>query len=182
LPTPLSHALVGLGAGCAVTGRKMPLRFWVLSAVCPILPDLDGIGFHLGIPYGHFFGHRGFLHSLFFALLLSLCAVCVFFRKEGMFSKRWWWLLTYFFFITATHGILDAFTNGGLGIALLSPFTNTRYFFPWTPIEVAPLSVRTFISAWGLRVLVSELLWIWLPLLAVVLISKVLRKRYQKES
>ena len=79
------------------------------------------------------------------------------------------------FLLTASHGILDAFTNGGLGVALLSPFDNGRYFFPWTPIEVSPIGVRAFFSAWGLGVLKSELLWVWLPLGIGVLLSRTLR-------
>ena len=59
--------------------------------------------------------------------------------------------------------MLDAFTNGGLGVALLSPFDDTRYFFPFRPIEVSPLSVRAFFSAHGLAILRSELVWVWAP-------------------
>ena len=39
-----------------------------------MVPDLDVIAFTLGIPYAHPLGHRGFLHSLLFALLLGACA------------------------------------------------------------------------------------------------------------
>jgi inner membrane protein len=37
---------------------------------------------------------------------------------------------------TASHGILDAFTNGGLGVAFFAPFDKTRYFFPVTPMKL----------------------------------------------
>jgi inner membrane protein len=62
----------------------------------------------------------------------------VLFREEMLFSGRWFFYVIFFFLLTASHGILDAFTNGGLVIALFSPFSNERYFFPWTPIEVSP--------------------------------------------
>jgi inner membrane protein len=61
-------------------------------------------------------------------------------------------LMLDFFLITASHGILDAFTNGGLGIALFSPFDNSRYFFPFRPIQVSPIGAG-FFSMRGLRVL-----------------------------
>jgi len=160
----------------------MPARFWVLSIVCPFLPDFDVIAFGFGIPYQHVFGHRGFFHSLTFALLLGILVTVVFFRKEKIFSKRWWFLTVYFVLISATHGLLDAMTNGGLGIALFAPFDNTRYFLPWTPIEVSPIGIRRFFSAWGLRVMLSEFLWVWLPSIALMLCVKLIRQKRKSAS
>ena len=81
----------------------------------------------------------------------------------------------FFFLLSASHGILDAFTNGGLGIALLSPFESTRYFFPWTPIMVSPIGIKGFLSRWGLLVIKSEPLYIWLPSLLLVIASTLIR-------
>jgi len=147
----------------------------MLSLACASLPDLDVIGYRwLYIPSYEFFGHRGFFHSPFFAALLSIVIVYLFYRYERLFSKSWWKYRIYYFVLTASHGVLDALTNGGNGIALLSPITNERYFFPWTPIEVSPLSIGGFLSQRGLTVLKSELLWIWVPcfLLSIFLIIK----------
>jgi len=73
------------------------------------------------------------------------------------------WLWTYLFLATASHGLLDAMTDGGLGVAFFSPFNNDRYFLPWRPIRVSPIGISRFFSDRGLEVLASELLWIWLP-------------------
>ena len=62
MPTVISHAMVGVAAGIAVSNRRLPKKFWGLSILCAILPDIDVVTFKLGIPYGHFFGHRGFFH------------------------------------------------------------------------------------------------------------------------
>jgi inner membrane protein len=56
----------------------------------------------------------------------------------------------------ATHGVLDAFTDGGQGIALFWPFSNQRYFAPWTPIPVAPIGMG-MLSQRGLHVILTEL-------------------------
>ena len=56
-------------------------------------------------------------------------------------------------------------TDGGLGIAFFSPFNLQRYFLPWRPIHVSPIGVSRFFSARGLRILWSEILWVWLPIL-----------------
>jgi inner membrane protein len=164
LPTIITHSAVAGFSASGFSSGKESLKFWILSFACSILPDADVIGYRwLYIPYDHFLGHRGFFHSPFFAALLSLLIVCTFYRKEVIFSNQWWKYVFYFFILAASHGLLDAFTNGGHGIALLSPFTNSRYFFPWTPIAVSPLRIKAFLSQRGLTVLISELLWIWTP-------------------
>jgi inner membrane protein len=57
-------------------------------------------------------------------------------------------------------------------VAFFSPFDNTRYFLPWRPIVVSPLSLTRFLSGRGVAVLQSELIWIWIPagLLAVLML------------
>lgn len=182
MPSIISHSLIGIVGGKVMTNQKMPKRFWFLSALFPVLPDADVITFALGIPYRHFFGHRGFFHSLSFAFLLSISAVSLFFSNEKFFSRRWWLLVLHFFLITASHGMLDALTNGGCGIALFSPFNNERYFFPWTPIQVSPISIRAFFSDWGIKVLLSEFLWVWLPLALLFIFIKKSRRKSTNES
>ena len=114
-------------------------------------------------------GHRGvhFFHSPFFAALFSLVAVILFFPRERILSSRWWAHVLFFFVVGASHGLLDAMTNGGRGIALLSPFSNNRYFLPWTPIEVSPIGIGAFLTKRGLTVMKSEILWIWVPVVAL---------------
>jgi inner membrane protein len=71
--------------------------------------------------------------------------------------------------------MLDALTNGGLGVAFFSPLENERYFFPWRPVVVSPIGVASFFSETGLRVIWSELRWVWLPFGIVCAISRVLK-------
>jgi inner membrane protein len=53
-------------------------------------------------------------------------------------------------------------------VAFFAPFDTTRYFFPVRPVLVSPIGLG-FFSRWGLRVIESELLWIWLPLAGLVI-------------
>lgn len=133
--------------------------------MCTILPDVDVIAFRFGIPYGAMFGHRGFLHLLVFAALLSVVLVG-FFARFGVRRSSRLALFVYFFLCTASHGVFDAMTSGGLGVAFFAPFSAERYFLPWRPIRVSPLSVSGFFSARGLAIIRSELVWVWLPVLA----------------
>ena len=119
---------------------------------------------------------RKFIHSILFALLFSLIITSLFFRSEKTFSKTWFTLLTFFFIATVSHGVLDALTNGGLGVAFFSPFDNTRYFFPWHPVQVSPVNVHSFFSEWGIRVLKSEIVYIWIPSILLMMASLLIRK------
>jgi len=162
MPSAFTHAAAALALGTAFAERETPVRFWVLGAVCAALPDLDVVAFKLGIPYEHVLGHRGLSHSLPIAAVLALLVVLVFFRGGAAREKRWrlWW---FFFLATASHGVLDAFTNGGLGVAFFAPFDDRRFFFPAHPIQVSSVDPLRFFSQRGLAVLKSELLWVWAP-------------------
>jgi len=173
MPTILSHAVAATALGQWCPRQRLSLRFWVWTAICAVLPDIDVIGFSLGIPYGDMLGHRGLTHSIPFAGVVGLVAArsCVTSDSLGVGSWRLGVLWVYFAAITASHGLLDALTNGGRGIAFLAPFSNHRFFFPWRPIQVSPIGVG-FFSARGLAVLQSELRWILLPSVIIALLAR----------
>ncbi len=173
MATIFSHGIVAIALGRCLGYSGSWWKLWVWSVLCSILPDVDVISFAIGIPYEHVWGHRGITHSLFFAVLLSLIVVIGVFRHVPVGSGNWWKLCVYFFLVTASHGVLDAMTNGGLGVAFFAPFDQTRYFFPWTPIEVSPIGLNGFVSARGVQVIVSEFLWIWVPVAALLLVLNV---------
>ena len=88
MPSVLSHTEVAVAAGIAFAPRDVPDHFWSFAILCSIIPDADVVGFSFGIPYNHFFGHRGFFHSPFFGLLMSIFVVVVFFRHVEIFSRH----------------------------------------------------------------------------------------------
>jgi len=183
LPSAFSHAVAALGIGACFYRPDVPRRIWVLGAACAALPDLDVIGFRFGIAYGDMLGHRGLTHSLPFAAALATAVVALGFRHgvSGLGPRALW---AYFFFATASHGFLDAFTNGGMGVAFFAPFDNTRYFFPVRPIQVSPLMPKYFFSARGWAALRSELGWVWLPAALLAAIRLTYRRvwRLREES
>lgn len=158
-----SHAVAAVGISACFYRPEIPKRVWFTGIACSVLPDIDVIGFQFGVHYGDFWGHRGFTHSLVFAVLLAsvLVAAGSSSRMVSGISRLTLW--SYLFLATASHGLLDSLTDGGLGVAFFSPFDNHRYFLPWRPIRVSPIGVSRFFSDRGLAVLQSELLWIWLP-------------------
>ena len=155
-----THAFAAAAMGSVYArGRELPARFWVLAMLLAVLPDADVAAFFFGVPYGDALGHRGFTHSLAFALLAGVVTVALLFRDAGDKAA----LAAFFALATASHPFLDALTNGGLGVAFFWPFSDARYFFPFRPVEVSPIGVGAFFSRWGLAVILSELVWVWLP-------------------
>ena len=177
MATVFSHGIAAVALGKVLTAGRMPMRFWVATVACAMLPDIDVIGFTFGISYEDMLGHRGLTHSISFAFLLSIVTVLLLFQDTSLFSSTGMVLIVYFFIVTASHGVLDAMTNGGLGVAFFAPFSNTRYFLPWRPIEVSPIGLDFFFTRRALAVIVSEIKWIWIPSALVLAIVFFWRKQ-----
>lgn len=108
-------------------------RVITLAAICAAAPDLDLIGWPLGISPESPVGHRGLTHSIPFALLLGGLATIVFLpalMKQERIAAACVLVLA-----TATHSVLDAMTSyAPTGPAFWAPFSNQRYRFAWTPL------------------------------------------------
>lgn len=174
MASSFGHAAVAITASRFLPKKLRTKTVILLGIISSIIPDADVIAFRFGIPYEHFIGHRGFTHSIFFAMLWSYLLLWLFHRKEEASSKKK--LGIFYFVCIGTHGILDAMTTGGKGIALLSPIDNERYFLPWQVIQVSPLGIERFFSSWGVEVLMSEAVFIGLPCVLLI-VAKYL---YQK--
>lgn len=180
MATIFSHAVVGLSLASWFSMRRESVRVLIAGVVCSMVPDVDAIGFRFGIRYGDFWGHRGFTHSILFAALLATMVLLLFFRRTSSpLSRVSIW--SYLFQATALHGVLDAMTDGGLGVAFFSPYDTTRYFFAWRPIHVSPISIDRFFSARGLEILQSEVLWIWVPSALLALAAWAFRRPHANE-
>jgi membrane-bound metal-dependent hydrolase YbcI (DUF457 family) len=126
LASAFSHAVAALGIGACSYGPDMPKRVWVIGALCSVIPDIDVLGFRFGIRYGDFWGHRGFTHALLFAAVMASAVILIGFRRAAPdLSRHSMWV--YFFVAAASHGFLDAMTDGGLGVAFFSPFDNPLF-------------------------------------------------------
>lgn len=181
-----AHAAAALALSAAAAPRRAstaeqrpapPRDIWrrplplvpLLAVVVALLPDVDVLGFALGIEYGDPWGHRGITHSLAFAALMAVIVTIAARRRalaSGWSPAR---LVVLLLIAGASHGLLDMLTDGGLGVAIFGPFDATRYFFPVTPIRVSPIGVSSFFTARGAKVLASEALWVGLPSLALAL-------------
>ena len=175
MPTILTHAIAGATVAQLLAPSSRRGEITWTAAACAMLPDIDVLGLSLGIPYGDLFGHRGFTHSLLFAGVVALAVTGFYWGKAN--RRDFLQILAAIFVATASHGVLDAFTNGGLGVAFFSPFDLRRYFFPIRPIEVSPLGVAALLTERGASVLRSEILWVWTPSICVFITAVIVRRR-----
>jgi inner membrane protein len=150
---------------------RVPWHLWFFGALLAVAPDLDVLAPRVPVAYRDLVAHRGLSHSLLMAAVVSTLIVLLFYRDGAwpLRAKRVWLFL---FLAMASHGLLDALTNGGPGVAFFAPFSAKRYFFPYRPLLVSPLSIQAFLTSRGVAILLNEMRWVWAPsvgLAAVVL-------------
>lgn len=176
----IGHVIVGIAGARLLASPHTPLRDRLALSmglsVLSLLPDADVIAFWLHIPYAAPWGHRGASHSLLLAGLAgALCGVWL-----GRWQGRALRALIVCVAVACSHGLLDAITDGGLGVALLWPWDQKRIFFPLRPLPVAPIGLRLF-SRRGLWVLLRETLY-FLPLLTWALWPRTPRASRRRSS
>lgn len=159
MPTILTHPAVPLAIGLGLGSKIIPKRLLVAGVVASILPDLDVLSYQFGIHYTSVYSHRGFTHSIEVALSIAMLAAFAARHLKATATSAF----LFVFAAIVSHGVLDSFTNGGSAIAFLWPFSDERFFAPYRFIEVSPIGIAPLFSARGVKVLVSELLWVWMP-------------------
>jgi inner membrane protein len=152
----LGHVMVGMAAA-RLARRGQRTIFASFSAMVvwsglSLLPDADAFGFALGVEYASRWGHRGFMHSIAFAIVVA-ALVGIAAKAMRLPALRTACIAAV---VLVSHPLLDCLTDGGLGCALLWPFSDHRFFAPWTPLPVAPIG-RGYWSMEGLRVATTEL-------------------------
>jgi inner membrane protein len=157
------HAILGATI-TKVLDYKNTKWLILVAVISTILPDIDVLAFNFGVPYGHPLGHRGFTHSIVFAILWAFLLMFVLGRQNKLL-----WFFT-IFLSTISHGVLDAMTSGGKGVGFLIPFNNERFFFPFRDIKVSPIGVERFFSEWGISVILSEIKYILFPCLIIFVV------------
>ncbi len=90
MPSIITHGVVALALaakarGVLASGRRLLL---FVCIACAILPDIDVVGFKLGVQYNSLFGHRGFTHSFFFAAIIALLLAWLLHRRSPSRSRQ----------------------------------------------------------------------------------------------
>lgn len=115
----ITQIVLGAAVGEAVAGKKMGNKAALWGAIAGTIPDLDVFLRAFAHPIDGALLHRGFSHSIVFALIASPILGWLLFRlyKRRFEYKTWAWL---FFGSIITHPMLDIFTNYG-----------TQFFWPF---------------------------------------------------
>lgn len=108
----LTQIVLGAAVGEAAGGKKLGNKAPLWGAIAGTIPDLDVFLRFFYHPIDAALVHRGFSHSILFAVLCSpIFAYLVHLIYKKKFEYRtWFWL---FFLGIITHPMLDMFTNYG---------------------------------------------------------------------
>jgi inner membrane protein len=107
----LTQIILGAAVGEAVLGKKVGNKAMLYGAIAGTIPDLDVLATHFTDTVTAIAIHRGFTHSILFAILFApVCGWLVSRYEAYKDFKGWSWLFFWAFF---THPILDAFTTWG---------------------------------------------------------------------
>lgn len=174
MASAFSHIAIPAVLFACCKSSRVNVELFVLATACSVIPDIDVVTFHFGIPYQSQWGHRGFTHSVVFALVLAALLT----RLHRRLHSKPWIIFCFCFLSCLSHALLDAMTNGGLGVALYWPFSLERVFSPFRPIQVSPIGTGRFFTEKGLKVITSELIWVLLPALMIGIIGTLIRRKY----
>jgi inner membrane protein len=163
----LTQIVLGAACGEIALGKKIGNKALLFGAIGGTIPDLDVfIGKFLYTNEVQTMAfHRGFMHSLLFAVLAAFLFGWFAYklynsskRKESTVQKDWIWL---FFLSIFTHPILDCFTP--YGTQLFAPFSNYRVAFNTIsvvdPIYTLPFLICMLVVLFFKRTNAKRLKW-----------------------
>jgi inner membrane protein len=161
------HFAPALALAVAIGPQRIGWRLTLAGAACAVLPDADFLLYVLHIDaYSGTYGHRGFTHSIGFALLVGALGALL----AGRHPPRSRWLTAGFLALcTASHPLLDGLIDRGICNAWLWPLDGARHCLPWRPVPMQGVPL------FGPERLQQELLWIGVPLLLLANAGQLLR-------
>jgi len=155
---PVAHGLVGAGLVAAALPRAGRRRLLLLAGAA--LANAADLDFLLVFFFRSRAWHRGFTHSLFFALAVFLCLLLALGRRRAREAVAFGLAYT-------SHALLDfATTRAGGGLELFWPFSADRFALRWWGLSEIP---STLPPAEVLKSLAVEFLLFAPPFLLVLL-------------
>ncbi len=109
----VTQIVLGAAVGEAVLGKKVGNKAMLYGAIAGTIPDLDTFASYFVDSVTAIEIHRGFTHSIFFAVVFAPVfgwLISKIERQSVANWKDWSWLMFWGFF---THPLLDSFTTWG---------------------------------------------------------------------
>lgn len=123
----LTHIVLGATVGEVLIGKQLGKRALFLGAVAQSLPDIDFLAAFWLSATDNLLAHRGFTHSIVFAVLLTpLLAVLArrWYRQQPVSINKW---MQFFGIQLSIHLFIDACNAYGIG--WFEPFGHQRISF-----------------------------------------------------
>lgn len=121
----LTHIALGACIGEAFFEKGFGKKAMLWGALSQSIPDIDFLAASWSTPAENLLAHRGFTHSIVFALLIiplfALTAEKIH-RPHNISLKKW---MLFFAAEVFLHLFIDCYNNYGIG--LLEPFSHHRY-------------------------------------------------------
>src|SRR5215213_664599 len=163
MPLPVAHGLVGAGLVAAALPREGRARYWVWLAAGAFAASAADLDFLLVAVFRSRAWHRGFTHSLVFALAVFVCLLVALGRARAREAAA-------FGLAYASHALLDfATTREGGGLELFWPFSLDRLGLRWWGLSELPSRLP---PAEILKALSLEFVLFAPPLLFLILLRR----------
>ncbi len=123
----ITHIALGACVGEAILGKQLGKRAMLLGAIAQSVPDVDFLAAFWLNASSNLLAHRGFTHSILFAILITpLLALLAerWHRPHNISTGRW---MSFFALGIFIHIFTDAFNVYGVG--WLEPFSHYRVAF-----------------------------------------------------
>lgn len=121
MPLPIAHGLIGMSIIAAAhpsRPNQSAVRCYLAGAALAICPDLDFILTWFLQYEAHW--HRGFSHSMVFAVVVAVVAAVVTHRLQLKF-------VVLYGLAALSHGLCDTLVSVREGVQLLWPFSSYRF-------------------------------------------------------
>lgn len=160
------HFAPAVALAVALGPRRVGWRLMVAGALCGVMPDLDFVSVMMGFDrYSGTYGHRGFTHSLGFALLIGLMGAL--WPADGW--RRRAGRGAFLALCTASHPLLDSLFDVGICSAWFWPLDGARHCLGWRPVPMQGVAL------FGGERFLLELQWIGVPLLVLANVGTLVR-------
>ena len=120
----LTHTVLGACVGEALAGKKLGKHAMFWGALANNIPDVDVITSFWMSQADSLLAHRGFTHSILFALVFPFILAFIlsrWHRNKHMLFKDWWMIIASGMFL---HIFIDSLTSYGTG--WYEPFSHHR--------------------------------------------------------
>lgn len=148
MPLPFAHGLLGASVVAAIHPKPFG-KYWLPLLLSGFLANAADFDFALVFLLGSKEFHRGFTHSIMFAVVI--CAVYLLYFGREKYRQALAYGLAF-----ASHFILDFVTTKiGGGLELFFPFSKERIGLRWFGLSEVPskLSILEIFQAIGLELL-----------------------------